>query len=94
MYPLLFGVFGLRALDCLGFQGLWFYGFNPKGRGSSPYTQCISIIRRTNCQMAKDPRHHGGGASVGGREMQGPLLQGAGWNKGSHERGPGSKREA
>ena len=21
MYPLLFGVFGLKALDCLGFQG-------------------------------------------------------------------------
>ena len=26
--------------------------------GSSPYTQCISITRRTNNQMVKDPHHH------------------------------------
>ena len=43
-----------------GFRALGFQDFTvwPNGKGSSPYTQCISITVRTKDQMVKDPRHH------------------------------------
>ena len=56
MYPLLFGVFGLRALGCLGFRALGFYHMV---KDSRLRRKAFPSQQGQNYQMAKDRTPNG-----------------------------------